>query len=267
MTSADVDMARTPSGIAIVFKHSNHRYQIAPGEEKLRYVPSVSTVLDKALSKNLSGWAERNAVAGCLEVMRAEPEQAVEEWSVDEALTYMQHLNLRWWQKREQAALRGTSVHAAFESLGEGKIPKLSNFPVHERGYLRAVFAWWSEVEPEVDHNEVMLASNEHGYAGRTDLVAKVDGRRGIIDLKTSKAVYESHHFQLAGYRLALRESGYGEVDFTAVIRVGDDGTYEFRESWATEEQWLALLRSYYAQKQFEQDTPAEFKPKRKKAA
>jgi hypothetical protein len=265
--TADVEMDRTPSGIAIVFRHSNHRYQIAQGKEKLRYVPSVSTVLDKTLPKNLSGWAERNAVAGCLEVLRAEPDQAPEDWTVDEALAYMQQMNLRWWQRREAAATRGTSVHSAFETLSEGKIPKLSDFPVGQRGYLRGLFAWWSEVQPEVEYSEVMLASANYDFAGRTDLIAKVDGRRGIVDLKTSKGIFESHHFQLAGYKHAAHESGYGEMDFTGILRVGDDGTFEFRESWATEKQFLSLLTSYTAQKQFEKETPKEFKPQRKKAA
>ena len=264
--AAVVDSVTVPAGCTIIYRDSNHRYQLRQGDEKPQYVPSVSTVLDGAIPKNLSGWAERNAVASVLEVLRAEPEQPGPEWGQEEMLSYMQHLNLRWWQHRQAAALRGTSVHTAFESLSEGTVPKLSKFPAAERGYLKGMFAWWAEHEPEAEMVEVMLASLQDRFAGRTDLVAKVNGRRGIIDLKTSKSIRESHHFQLQGYRSGLRDSGYGEVDFTAVLRVGDDGTFEFQESWATEGQWEALLESYTAQKQFERDTPKEIKDRRKAA-
>lgn len=263
---AEAEVVTVPAGFTIVYRDSNHRYMLKEGAAKPFYVPSVSTVLSGAIPKNLSGWAERNAVASVLEVLRSEPEQPIEEWAIEEMLTYMQHLNLRWWQHRQAAALRGTSVHTAFESLSEGTVPKLSKFPKPERGYLTGMFAFWAEYEPEVEMVEVMLGSLQDRFAGRTDLVAKVGGRRGIIDLKTSKSIRESHHFQLAGYRSGLRDSGYGEVDFTAVLRVGDDGTFEFQESWATERQWEALLESYVAQKQFEKDTPKEIKDQRRAA-
>jgi hypothetical protein len=257
------EIRTTPSGIRIHFNPRNHRYKIGRDADAMSFVPSVSTILGDTIPKNLSGWAERGAVEGCLAVLE-------EGWLPDaeEVLARMEKRGLRHWQRRDAAADRGTSVHSAFEILGEGRVPKLSGFAPSQRGYVRAVCKWWADAEPVVLENELIVASMAHGYAGRLDLYCELDGVPTIVDLKTSSGVRESHHFQLAGYEVALSESGYGDVDAKAVLRVDNDGEYEYVESWATTGQFLALLDSYSAQKQFKTDTPEAHKYwKKKKAA
>lgn len=258
----DIDqIITTPAGLQLVYMAKAHRYKLGVNGEKPAFVPSVSTILDKALSKSLSGWAERGAVEGML---RLAMEGKLSGANVEDALELMKKRGLRYWQRRDAAAMRGTSVHEAFEALGEGKVPKVTDYPVHERGYIQAIARWWGTYEPKVLHNELMVGSAVHGYAGRMDLLAEVDGRVGVLDLKTSRAVRESHHFQTAGYRLAVAESGYPATSFGAIVRADQDGTFEYLESWATPSQFLALHKSYLAQKGFEAATPAEHKPKRK---
>jgi hypothetical protein len=261
-------IATTPSGIHIVYTDSNHRYKIGRDKESLSFVPSVSTILNDTLPKNLSGWAEKGAVEGVQQLAGRGVDIAF--MSADVLLEKMKAHNLRYWQRRDQAADRGTEIHKAFEELGKGKIPKLKNYPDSLRGYVQGVCKWWSDFEPTVLHNEIMVASMEHGYAGRMDLVCDTNNGRFIVDLKTSSAVRESHHFQLAGYEVALEESGYGEVDGKAVLRVDEWGKYQFVESWARPSQFVALLGSFQAQRQFKNDTPEEHKywlKKNKKAA
>lgn len=251
------EISPTPSGRKIVYYDKAHRYRIDRGDG-MDFVPSVSTILDKAVSKNLSGWAERGAVLGVQTL--ASRGRPVEQMGPDAILDEMHSQGLRHYQRRDAAALRGTSVHTAFEQLALGTPPKLSSFPIGERGYVQAIAKWWMEHEPTVEHSEVMVASWEHGFAGRMDLVT---AEHGVVDLKTSKAIRESHHYQTAGYRIGLRESGYGGVDAGWVLRVGEDGTFEFVKSWATEQQFLSLHRSYVAQREFEKATPAEHKYQR----
>ena len=47
---------------------------------------------------------------------------------------------------------------------------------------------------------EKLLYSKEYTYAGTPDLVAPIDGVYTLVDLKTSKEIYESHKMQLGGY-------------------------------------------------------------------
>lgn len=264
MTEHVDELVTTPSGYRIHFNPRNHRYKLGHDAESMTFVPSVSTILGDTLPKNLSGWAERGAVDGLLSLSRA---AGIVFNDTDSALKAMQRNGLRHWQRRDAAALRGTTVHKAFELLGDGKVPNIAKAPADQRGYVQAIAAWWLDAQPEVEHNELMVGSWEHMFAGRLDLIARLkDGRRGIIDLKTSSAVRDSHHFQMAGYQIGVEESGYGDVDFRAVLRVANDGTYEFVESWATPDQFTALLAGYRAIKKFTKDTPPEHKRKKKAA-
>lgn len=265
---ATAEIVSTPSGIRIAYFDKSHRYKIGRTAEDMSFVPSVSTILDRALPKNLSGWAERIGVEGALAVLEAGTPDA-RAWTADEVLAAMRDDRLRYWQRRDEAATRGTSVHQAFETLALGQIPKLADYAEHERGYISGVARWWADYEPKVIHAELMVCSWSHKYAGRMDLLAETNRHpgAGVYDLKTSKSVRDSHHFQTAGYRLAVEESGYSTTTVGAIVRVGEDGTYESVESWATPEQFLALHESYLAQKQFEQDTPKEHKRSRKAKA
>lgn len=260
------EISVTPAGLRIVYYDKSHRYKLGlDGKgEKLEFVPSVSTILDGALPKNLSGWVERITVANVLTLkQRGRP---IERMGPDTILDELKAQNLRWWNTRDDAADRGTAVHKAFELLAEGTVPKLRDFPVEFRGYVQAMATWWLEFEPKVLHTELMVASWVHQYAGRMDLLAEVDGRVGVIDLKTSRAVRDSHHLQTAGYRIAVVESGYPTPDFGAILRVGEDGTHEYVYSHATPEQFLALRGSYVALKEFEKNS-REIEKKEKKAA
>lgn len=261
----------TPSGIRIAYFDSSHRYKIGHDDEgvgtsetEMNFVPSVSTVLDKSIPKSLSGWAERGGVEGTLRVIREGPPVPME---TDVILDEMKRRGTRFWQRRDQAGLRGTSVHTAFELLANGEVPKLSDYPEHERGYIQGIARWWMHAEPDVEHSELMIGSYLHGYCGRLDLIARLGPRRGVIDLKTSKSIRETHHFQTAAYRIGVEEAGYGRTDFGAILRVGEDGTYEYVETWATAPQFLALLGSYRALREFEKQTPKEFKRKQARAA
>jgi hypothetical protein len=261
------EIKRTPAGVVIAYFDKAHRYKIGKTKSDMGFVPSVSTILDKALPKHLSGWAERLGVEGTLKVIQ-DIHSDDHLWQPDEVLEEMRASGLRYWQRRDAAALKGTSIHKAFETLALGQRPKLSAFPVIERPFISQIAAWWLDFEPVVHHAELMVCSWEHQYAGRMDLLAETNRHEGIgvYDLKTSKAVRDSHHFQTAGYRLAVDESGYAQTTHGVVLRVGAED-HEAVPSWATTDQFIALTNSYLAQKQFERETPREYKLPRREAA
>lgn len=248
------EISTAPSGLRIVYYDKSHRYKIGMTADGLLFVPSVSTVLDKALPKNLTGWAERLTVAGIvsLEQLGRSPLRL----GPDAILKELHAKGLRYYQQRDNAAARGTLVHRAFESLCNGRVPFLADFEPEHRGYVQGIAKWWTTYNPEVLYAELMVGSLKHGFAGRMDLLCVIrwKGRTivCVIDLKTSKAIRDSHHFQTAGYLLGALESGYPEAEKGFVLRVGADGEYEFVESWATGDQFLALVESMKAQKQFE---------------
>jgi hypothetical protein len=61
----------------------------------------------------------------------------------------------------------------------------------------------WDELALNVGHPrkiERLLFNKEHGFCGTPDMVANIDDIWTLVDLKTSKEVYETHKLQMGGY-------------------------------------------------------------------
>jgi hypothetical protein len=61
----------------------------------------------------------------------------------------------------------------------------------------------WDTLRLNVGHPrkiEKLIYNKEHVYAGSPDLVAPVNEVYTLVDLKTSKEIYESHRLQMGGY-------------------------------------------------------------------
>jgi hypothetical protein len=53
---------------------------------------------------------------------------------------------------------------------------------------------------------EERVISKKHHYAGTMDVLAEIDGRLGVLDIKTSVAIYRDYNIQTSAYIEALRE-------------------------------------------------------------
>lgn len=170
------------------------------------------------------------------------------------------HYDSVWQVARD----RGDVAHdMLLHLLRDGETPNLATYPDDIRPWIAAGMRWAMHVEPEVLGAEMMVASVEHGFAGRFDLLARLrDGRTARIDYKTvtewkyrrdgkgeptDKLLppYDENLIQLAGYEIAAPESGYDPADCRMIVRLGPDGNYDITESHATEEHFLAALTAY----------------------
>jgi hypothetical protein len=270
-----VSTSLTPSGLEIYYQAGPKRlYKIrgeSPGnwrQEDWRVVPSVSTVLDILEKGGLSWWGMKVGVEGVIELGRRE-KLALDE-TADEIVALLTAEKLTVNHVRDKAADRGTNVHSALESWVEtGITPNPDLFPESERGYVQGLVYFINDAHPTAIYSELMVGSAEHGFAGRFDLFANLDFSgevvtktypkrtplretfqgTGLIDIKTSKSVYSSHHLQLAGYEGAMVEGGYPAPDWTAVLRLTDDGRYELVRGVATFDDFLAIKGAYDALK------------------
>lgn len=172
---------------------------------------------------------------------------------------------------KDKAAKRGGNVHDALEMYGMTKmLPVVENFPEEERGYVQSLRSFLDLVQGNMHTKglEVMVASKEHRFAGRYDLdvvfdvsfpvVRKVFPKKNpvfvdvepgpwLIDLKTSKGVYETHLFQLEAYEIARVECGHEPTVGRAVLHVQADGRYEFVPSPLGPDGFLKLRAAYDA--------------------
>lgn len=150
-----------------------------------------------------------------------------------------------------QAGDRGKSVHDALENWAEKAIvPQPAVYTAEEQGYVAGLVDFLTDSGVEPLAAEVMVGSVKHKIAGRFDLRAripngaevvvktfpkakpiraKVKGGDYLLDLKTSKDVYDTHYLQLEAYEAASLECGYDPTLYRGVIHVTGDGRYELQ--------------------------------------
>lgn len=106
-------------------------------------------------------------------------------------------------QAKDRSAEEGSRVHDAVEAMLRGHQPIVDDAT---RGAVEAFteFTRNTHIKPLLIEERVL--SREHQYAGTVDVVAQIDGVVGVLDIKTSKAIYRDYGLQTAAYVAALRE-------------------------------------------------------------
>ena len=82
-------------------------------------------------------------------------------------------------------------------------------------------------LEPKIV--EEPLVSDELKVGGTPDIYCLLDGVPTLIDIKTGKALYPEHLYQIAGYRAILEEKG-NPVERCIILRIGRDDDEGFEE-------------------------------------
>lgn len=159
----------------------------------------VTTVLSQGVPKGAIGpWAARTVA----EYAADNPQQIADMLATGGRGPTVDFLKGVPWQKRDDAAVRGTEVHALAEQVVNGYEVEV---PEHLYGHVDG-YARWLDQAGAVPHlTERACASRQHGYAGTFDLVL-YDSNAGVFriaDVKTSKGVYGETALQLAAYRHA----------------------------------------------------------------
>lgn len=106
------------------------------------------------------------------------------------------------WGQRDQAAVRGTEVHALAEQLVHGReVDVPDHLAAHVESCLKFLDQW--RVAPVM--TETVVGSRAHKYGGSLDLIADLpDGRRALFDYKTgASGIWPETALQLAAYRHA----------------------------------------------------------------
>lgn len=188
-------------------------------------VVSVTSALGSLPKPYLIGWAAKVTAAAAVDdhdIVGAMLAKGDERAAID-------HLKGARFRDMNKKADRGTIVHAALESyladkplddetvqaqLKEARVPL--NMWKSAAAMIAGLMEFLADEEPEVLASEATVYSRKHGYAGTTDVFARM--RVGgqvlpvVLDVKTSKAIYDETALQLCAY---------GRADFIGL----DDGT------------------------------------------
>jgi hypothetical protein len=275
-----------PNGSAVYYREANHSYweQIKQKSDSSwsgsGRIPGASTA-SKPLDfrpDNLLKWAARTNGEGVailaadglsldeVDDMRTalgwlESAEAIWDALVESELTY-EHL-------RDRRAKEGTNVHERMlHALARGeKVPSLAKLSEAERGYGQAVLTWWRDRQPTPLQFEQVVYSRLHGYAGRFDLRAEVEGEVVLLDLKTSGFISLAAHAQLRAYDIASEESGFGPSNRLLILQVLEDGSYHEIPCEATQGMFLNALATYRDAAELGKRCRAEAKQRQKVAA
>jgi hypothetical protein len=188
--------------MSLVFYPKSHRYRLDGA-----WVPGVTTLIGKGLPKPALVYWSAKMVAEFV----ADREADVEQLRRMGRGPMVAALKATPWQERDEAAIRGTDIHALAEELAHGReveVPEHLADPVD--GYVRWLDAW----SPEVIWTERPVANRRWWYAGKPDVVCRIGSDVWLLDWKSSKAVYGDN---------ALQVAAYGNAEFS----VNNDGDEE----------------------------------------
>jgi hypothetical protein len=105
-----------------------------------------------------------------------------------------------------QSAKEGTLIHETVEGLLLGKNPEIEP---SIKPAIDSFLKFWEQkniqVAPELVERRIV--HYDHRYAGTVDALALIDGKFGVLDIKTSQAIYRDYNLQTAAYMDALKSS------------------------------------------------------------
>ena len=106
-------------------------------------------------------------------------------------------------ESTEKSAAEGTLVHEAVEGYLLGKTPQVDPLiaPAFQ-GFLEFMDSRNIQTAPEWVERRVKHA--DHRYAGTIDAMALIEGKFGVLDIKTSQAIYRDYNLQTSAYVEAL---------------------------------------------------------------
>lgn len=124
----------------------------------------------------------------------------------------------------EIAGHRGTNVHKMSEIIDNGLEVSLLN----SEGVQQWKLDEWAMICKYVEFRkiypmemlaiEMQIISHSIGVAGTLDRLAEFNGKKYLLDIKTSNGIYESMWLQVAAYRKMLEESSGQKIDGVGII-------------------------------------------------
>lgn len=150
----------------------------------------------------------------------------------------------------ENAALRGTRVHAICANLAKGAWIPDSTIEPEYLGYIQSYRKWEASVVKKYSVIEKRYYHDGYGYTGQVDAVIQtIKNQLALVDFKTSAKPHKTHRVQMAAYVDMLFEHDL-DVDLAMLVYLDKDGAYPRVEEHAhlidELDVFLGALKCYY---------------------
>jgi len=255
--------------VLIDFWPASHRYRIQGDKSYLISATGATGMLDK--SRPLKKWAVELACTFIREYLeRAE----VDKFTKGELMPIIAEAEVKHDQKLEEAATFGSMVHDFAEKFAIAKMAgeevaesELDDLPEPVENGINAFLDWYNKNDVKFLEIETLVYSKKHKYSGTFDAVVEIEGKRYLLDYKTSSGIYNDMKYQIACYKEAYLEE-HGKQDLGAILIHFDKKTGDFHPHFVSDEDhkkdfpaFLGLL----AVKRREKELQAEWYAKNKK--
>jgi hypothetical protein len=109
----------------------------------------------------------------------------------------------------QKSAEEGTLVHEVIQKIMVGESPAI---PLEIKPAVEATIKFLDERNIQIDPEfiEKRVVHYDKRYAGTIDALALIDGRTGVLDIKTSQAIYRDYNLQTAAYMEPLERDVKG---------------------------------------------------------
>ncbi len=104
---------------------------------------------------------------------------------------------------KTKSAEEGTLIHETVEAILKGEQPII---PENIRPAVEAFFKFLESNHVKALKIEERLVSKLHRYSGTLDVMAEVNGKIGVLDIKTSYSIFKDYGIQTSAYVEALHE-------------------------------------------------------------
>ncbi|MBI4993915.1 hypothetical protein HZC33_03120 [Candidatus Wolfebacteria bacterium] len=119
---------------------------------------------------------------------------------------------------KEKSASEGTLIHEAVEKILLGQSPEIDpSIAPSIEAFLEFQNKKNIQVDPE--YVEKQLVNYDDRYAGTLDTLALIDGKVGVLDIKTSQAIYRDYNLQTSAYMAAL-DKQYPSLQTRWILRI-----------------------------------------------
>jgi len=147
-----------------------------------------------------------------------------------------------WREKRDKSADAGTLAHGAIEEWIKYEMTKgqkrkdgtylwwhtVSSLDSEQDNILQNFQTWVKRTNPLFFASELQVGSLTHSYCGILDAICEINGKKVLLDFKTSATGDKPEYaIQLAGLAMALEEMGY-KVDERAILWLPKKGNYKY---------------------------------------